>query len=211
MPALLAIETGSSAGSSRRYVSVVVVGLLHVAVVYVLLTALQIIPNQLAPPPPFHVHVILQKVYPLPPMPPVQMAGTFIRPRVPPVSQPTINTERTPESPGPGNPTSESIPVQGLPTHPAHAIQATHTVPPYPSLALRLAHEGNVRLRLTITEQGRVAAAEILNSTGHAELDNAAVAWVQRVWRYQPAVQDGRPVPATAIVIVTFRLNQAGY
>jgi TonB family protein len=48
----------------------------------------------------------------------------------------------------------------------------------------------------------------VVSSSGHADLDEAAVAWVKSHWRYQPAMQNGGAVPATTNAVVTFTLNQ---
>jgi protein TonB len=84
----------------------------------------------------------------------------------------------------------------------------THTIPPYPPMGIRLGHEGTVRLAIQLDEQGNVIAAQVIASSGYEELDAAAVAWVKSHWRYQPAMRDGQPVPATTRAAVTFRLNQ---
>lgn len=89
-------------------------------------------------------------------------------------------------------------------------IQATHTIPPYPPLDVRLGHEGTVVLRLTISAEGRVTEASVARSSGSDSLDNVARSWVMAHWRYQPAVHGGMAVPATATVGVQFNLRQAG-
>ncbi len=90
------------------------------------------------------------------------------------------------------------------------SIQATHTIPPYPALDLRLGHEGTVVLRLTISAEGRVTEATVVRSSGSDSLDNAARSWVMAHWRYQPAIRGGVAVPATGTVGVEFNLRQAG-
>jgi protein TonB len=89
------------------------------------------------------------------------------------------------------------------------ALAATHTIPPYPPLGVRLAHEGTTRLKIAVDEQGNVVSADVVQSSGHEELDSAAIAWVKAHWRYQPAMQEGHAVTATTEAVVTFRLNQA--
>ena len=94
------------------------------------------------------------------------------------------------------------------PTVAAQALAATHTIPPYPSLGIRFGHEGAVRLRIAIDEQGNATAAEVETSSGYQELDSAAIAWVKAHRRYQPAMQGGRAVSSATEAVVTFRLNQ---
>jgi protein TonB len=90
------------------------------------------------------------------------------------------------------------------------SVQATHTIPPYPPLDVRLGHEGTVVLRLTISAEGRVTEAIVVQSSGSDGLDNAARSWVMAHWRYQPAIRGGVAVPATSTVGVRFNLRQAG-
>jgi protein TonB len=89
------------------------------------------------------------------------------------------------------------------------AIGSTHTIPPYPSIAIRLAHEGTARLKISVDAQGNVVTAELVQSTGHDELDAAALVWVKTHWRYQAALKDGGAIAANTEAVVTFRLDQA--
>jgi protein TonB len=148
-------------------------------------------------------------------MPPVVTPNWFFQPAKPVPRQPVIETaEPTPHPLPPQTPQTSNgkqnpvAPIPG-PTLPARGIAGTHTIPHYPMLALRLGHAGNVRLKLTVDEQGRVVAAELLNSSGHDELDDAAIAWVKAHWRYTPALQNGTAVESSMSVVVTFRLDQA--
>ena len=111
-----------------------------------------------------------------------------------------------PEPPPNTNRAATSIPPG--PTLPLRALASTHTIPPYPPLGIRLAHQGTAKLRITVDEHGDVVSADLIQSSGHEELDAAAVAWVKAHWRYQPAVQDGHPVSATTDAVVMFRLDQ---
>ena len=53
-----------------------------------------------------------------------------------------------------------------------------------------------------------LVAAELQSSSGHSELDDAAIAWLKAHWRYTPAMQSGKAVPSNTSVVVTFRLDQ---
>jgi protein TonB len=59
--------------------------------------------------------------------------------------------------------------------------------PEYPAAAIRQGWEGRVLLRLTVGENGRVLAAELVRSSGHAVLDEAAIRAALRDWRLLPA------------------------
>jgi protein TonB len=100
------------------------------------------------------------------------------------------------------------LPPQIIPSLvPVRGIVGTHTIPGYPPIAARLNEQGSVRLELQIDERGYVIDAQVLTSSGYSSLDAAAVNWVKDHWRYQPALRDGTPVPASTDAVVMFRLT----
>ena len=65
----------------------------------------------------------------------------------------------------------------------------------YPPEAEQAGVEGDVRLRISLTETGRVHAVRVLSGLGHG-LDRAAVEAISHRCRFRPAVaKDGHPVP----------------
>jgi protein TonB len=76
----------------------------------------------------------------------------------------------------------------------------------YPAEARRRGWQGEVVLRVEVSAEGRADAVAILRSSGHAVLDEAALAAV-RLWRFRPATRGGVPVAAPADVPVRFRLR----
>lgn len=80
--------------------------------------------------------------------------------------------------------------------------------PPYPPAARRAGREGAVRLRIVITERGRVADAVILESSGQRDFDEAARRTILDAWTYAPAQRRGQAVASVETVRVEFRLNQ---
>lgn len=109
-------------------------------------------------------------------------------------------------TPVPGGGVSEPVPTPVVTRAPLRNA-ATNTTPPYPIIARRLGWEGTVTLRLSVTEGGRVARAEVVTSSGHDELDRAAQAWVVERWTYKPARRDGAPVPGQVTARVQFSLD----
>jgi TonB family protein len=63
----------------------------------------------------------------------------------------------------------------------------------YPDHAFRNHITGITTVRFRISDEGRVREPEVLQSSGSAELDNAARVCV-RAWHYGPAVKDGKKV-----------------
>jgi len=206
----LVIPHAASPRQNRGMATIAIVGAAHVALIYALLVALDIVPAPL-PVHPTDVRVIDQ-VQPKtnPPPPPID-PHIFVRPTtdtVPtPPHFPTDNgdhggiTQVKPDGGGTG-PLLQPVYVGAV------SLAATHTIPAYPALDRRLGHEGAVRLKLDIDAQGRVSGAAVEQSSGFEGLDAAAVQWVIDHWRYKPATMDGKAVPATSEVMVTFHLTQ---
>ncbi len=67
--------------------------------------------------------------------------------------------------------------------------------PKYPDIAWRQHQGGRVVIRMHIDPQGRVASAEVLESSGHPALDRAAREALAK-WRFVPALRDGIAVPS---------------
>lgn len=80
------------------------------------------------------------------------------------------------------------------------------TPPKYPPLSRRLSEEGTVVLRVELDEQGHVASARVATGSGHARLDEAALAAVH-TWRCNPARREGRPSRAVALQPFKFILE----
>ena len=85
---------------------------------------------------------------------------------------------------------------------PAEAIATEHAFPVLPVNVIQVVLP--VRLLLSITQSGMVDNAEILESSGLSEIDDAAVAWVKEHWRYTPATQNGEAIATTTTAIVRF-------
>lgn len=79
--------------------------------------------------------------------------------------------------------------------------------PAYPPDALAARATGLVELRVRVAADGRVLAAALHRSSGHASLDRAALEAV-RQWRFQPAQRDATAVEHEVIVPIRFRLRQ---
>lgn len=73
------------------------------------------------------------------------------------------------------------------------------------SLAISRGFQGSVSLSLTVGTDGLAHDVKIEKSLDR-KLDQKAIETVQR-WRFDPAVENGKPVPFTMHVEVTFRVN----
>jgi len=113
-------------------------------------------------------------------------------------------------------PAEVATPVEPRPTEVEIALEAEQVVveatvleapaPRYPRLSVRSGEEGTVTCRLFVSAQGRVTRVEVLESSGHARLDKAAIAAL-RGWRFTPKQEGGRSVATTIRHPVTFVLE----
>lgn len=92
-------------------------------------------------------------------------------------------------------------------TEPAHIvpIAATHVLPPYPPVSVRLDEQGNSILRVAIAPNGTVVDDSIVQSSGSERLDAAALDFVKQTWRWQPMPQCRTPV--SVAVSIAWRLK----
>lgn len=86
-------------------------------------------------------------------------------------------------------------PVNQMP-QPRGSFKSWVTTNDYPTRALREKREGKVRFRIHIGTDGRVAGCDILQSSGHADLDDATCRSVIRRARFKPATNSkSEPIP----------------
>ncbi|MBM7121666.1 energy transducer TonB [Dyella kyungheensis] len=89
-------------------------------------------------------------------------------------------------------------------THPAVLLR---NVPPrYPTTAVRANQEGWVEVTFTVTPEGTVDDVKVVDAEPRHVFDRAATEAVSR-WKFQPATQDGNPVPSQDKRRIVFKLN----
>ena len=77
--------------------------------------------------------------------------------------------------------------------------------PAYPTLARRMRLEGDVVMRLSVDEGGKVTAVELVKGLGKGGIDEAAMA-AARTARFKPALRNGAPVASRFLLVIPFRL-----
>lgn len=207
MPSHEIVSTRSSGLSPRRAATIGAVGLLHAAAIYALVTGMT---GEIIKAMPGDITVrFLDTSAPLNPMTP---------PPQPTMTQPTVETTPTVRMPDYkiADSTGTTIHVTAVPSYRqsvadsgAIGLTSTHSTPPYPVEARALSHQGTVVLRITVSPQGDVVSANVVQSSGFAELDLQAVSWVTAHWKYKPAIQAGAPVSSQTEAAVKFDLKQA--
>jgi len=94
----------------------------------------------------------------------------------------------------------------------ARRVTSTKVTPPdfsgnrpatFPLTALRRGLTGTVRIRIHVAVDGRVTIDEIIESSGHAVLDAAAISTL-RSWRATPARRDGVAIESSWILPFVF-------
>ena len=84
----------------------------------------------------------------------------------------------------------------------------TSKVPPnYPSSLLSKGIGGKVLVACVIDADGRISSTKIRQSSGHPELDKAAMAAVAR-WKFKPGSKAGRMVRASCVVPFNFEVKK---
>lgn len=76
----------------------------------------------------------------------------------------------------------------------------------YPEALRKRGVEGTVLVRIIVETDGTVSESSLIQSSGHAELDDAAVQ-VMYQWRFAPAKRNGSAVRASASIPYVFTLR----
>lgn len=85
-------------------------------------------------------------------------------------------------------------------------IALNRIVPVYPRSARRKGHEGSTTVEIVVADDGTVSHADVVASSGYAELDAAALGAV-RTARFAPATEDGVSVSGRLRLTFDFKLK----
>jgi protein TonB len=77
--------------------------------------------------------------------------------------------------------------------------------PAYPPMAFKLRLQGEVLVRVEVTEAGTPGRISLARSSGYASLDGAVLETVPK-WHFKPAHHDGAAVRQTVVIPVSFKL-----
>lgn len=107
---------------------------------------------------------------------------------------------------GTGSGYGEGTGVTASPAVPPRIIKSYQ--PSYPSAERNAGIEGTVVIRFLIDQNGNVEDVTLINSSGNANLDNAAVSAGYK-WRFSPAKNNGgSPVRCYASIPITFKIRK---
>ncbi|HJV51840.1 MAG TPA: TonB family protein [Noviherbaspirillum sp.] len=141
-------------------------------------------------------------------------------PRPAPVIQPApspkaITVDSPPPVPEPAAPAAAATapaapPAPAAPAQPRTITSGIEYIQPpqpeYPPISRRMGEEGKAVLRVLVNEKGRPERVELQKSSGSARLDEAARKAALRAL-FKPFIEDGKAVPAYAIVPINFQLD----
>lgn len=194
--------------SSNRITAFVIVAILHIVLVYALVTGLaydvvkkavervttvdikEEVKKEELPPPPKKLDLPPPPAVAPPPRmtitPPQQQITTVTQAPPPP---PMVIVPPPPSAPPAPRITPKGAVPRGNPSSWANSND-------YPSRALREEREGVTRFRVSVGADGRVAGCSVTGSSGHPDLDEATCSLVSRRGRFTPAT-DGEGQPTT--------------
>jgi protein TonB len=213
----IALDYVGEGFSSRRIAGIVFVALLHVVIIYALVSGLGVQVVQVLHQP--LEAKIIQEVKPpviQPPPPPpqfIQPPPPFIPPPIVQIAQPppvpviAAVTRTRPVAPPP-QPVAAPRPV-------APKIRSTAgldpnqscTPPEYPEAAEDMEQTGVSVLQFLIAPSGAVVTSRVASSSGHESLDDAAVRALS-ICKFKPAMgSDGKPQEAWTTIRYVWQLN----
>ena len=118
--------------------------------------------------------------------------------------------EKTPAQEQEGQPQTEA--PAGSPSETTAAvfdlapIPIQQPAPAYPDEARSAGRTGLTHVKVKIDAVGNVLSAQVAQSSGHADLDQAAVDAALK-WIFEPAKLQGNPVAAEIVIPFQFALN----
>jgi protein TonB len=159
------------------------------------------------PPPP------IDPPTPLPQMAPPQIVVPRVEVEVPPPQDPPPLQTTTVQDPAPQQPVAPAQP-DAPPAQPSNNTGAMRTAviaggcatPQYPAAALRNEESGTVTLALLIGADGRVTQSRIDHSSGHRDLDKAALNALS-MCTFKPATNNGQPEAGWAQIAYLWKLE----
>lgn len=123
--------------------------------------------------------------------------------------EPTARAAPNPTPSPSANPLPVPVPRTGAQQAPGPVPTYNAIKPPrYPVAAIQERRSGTVMLRVLVGSDGRLQQVEVETSSGSPDLDEAAIAAV-RDWRFNPAHDGYKAVPAWIGVPVNFSLDES--
>lgn len=160
----------------------------------------------LPPPPPPAAPRVVRKT---PPPPAPVIAAPTAAPAVyeappPPVEPPPPVVVIEPPAPAP--PAPPAPPPQPRTVAITQVAYLTPPVLTYPATSKRFGESGSAQVRILVDAEGLPRQMQLIRSTGHQRLDDAALATV-RATRFKPYTENGVPQPFWVVMPLVFELR----
>ncbi len=179
--------------------------------IYLLAIGLNVVPNPVKETQTVLINVPMAE-QPVEPLKPVEQVNPQeVKPEiVVPVPEIVVDIQPEPE-------TAVQAVATDTPVEPTPAVSDTVSErvkvlqaaePPYPNASILKQEEGTVMVRITVSQQGRVAGASVEKTSGFPALDDAALKAI-RTWRFAAAKRGGTSVESSVVVPVVFQLKNA--
>jgi protein TonB len=201
--------------SSARLVGAGLVVLLHIGIIYALVTGLahRVVDVVRAP---IETKIIdeARPEKPPPPPPPPEFTPpppAFVPPpeihieTPPPPPKSTAITVVTPEKPVAQPPAPVPV-VEGVRVTPKYDAKHSQELE-YPPTSRRLGEEGSVVVQVLVDVDGRVLESKLVQSSGFDRLDQAALNGVKTNYRFAAGTVDGKPQPMWYTIKYTWKLR----
>lgn len=117
-----------------------------------------------------------------------------------------VETASSPKSPSVSNEVAAFVAPTGGDIIEARPLYKKNPPPYYPSIARRRNAQGMVIILALVNESGKVEETRVEMSSGHAVLDNAAIAAVKS-WEFEPGRRGDTPVKTYVKLPITFQLK----
>lgn len=150
---------------------------------------------------------------PAPPTPAPRLMATAT-PTPSPMTAPPLERMTQPQAPAPPAPPAPAAtpsPAAEAPaavTPPSFSAAYLNNPVVYPMSSRRKREQGVVRLRVQVSPEGAPLQVLLERTSGHSDLDVAALDVVKKRWRFAPAKQGDRAVVAWVIVPLEFSLDR---
>jgi protein TonB len=162
------------------------------------------------PPPP------IEPPKPMPKVAPPEIVAPKVEVETPPPQDPPQLQTTTEADPAPAQPTAQ-VQAEAPPAQPTDNSGAMRTAvladpngcakPNYPAAAARNGETGTVTLALLVGTDGKVSSSRVQKSSGHRELDRAAVNALS-MCRFKPATNNGAPEAGWAQIAYVWTLEE---
>jgi protein TonB len=153
---------------------------------------------------------------PMPKVAPPEIVAPKVEVETPPPQDPPQLQTTTEADPAPAQPTAQ-VQAEAPPAQPTDNSGAMRTAvladpngcakPNYPAAAARNGETGTVTLALLVGTDGKVSSSRVQKSSGHRELDRAAVNALS-MCRFKPATNNGAPEAGWAQIAYVWTLEE---